>query len=41
MDKYIDSSKIQVAPQELQITSYKIGSVKDDTDNLDFDDLDF
>jgi len=40
MDKYIDSSKIQVAPQELQITSYKIGSVKDDTDGLDFDDFD-
>lgn len=37
MDKYIDSSKIQVAPQELQITSYKIGSVKDDTENLDLD----
>jgi len=37
MDKYIDSTKIQVAPQELQITSYKIGSVKDDTDNLDLD----
>ena len=39
MDKYIDSSKMQVAPQEIQITSYKIGSVKDDTDNLDFDDF--
>lgn len=39
MDKYIDSSKIQVAPQELQITSYKIGSVKDDTDDISFDDL--
>jgi len=37
MDKYIDSSKMQVAPQELQITSYKIGSVKDDTENLDLD----
>ena len=37
MDKYIDSTKIQVAPQELQITSYKIGSVKDDTENLDLD----
>lgn len=37
MDKYIDSSKVQVAPQEIQITSYKIGSVKDDTDNLDLD----
>ena len=37
MEKYIDSSKMQVAPQELQITSYKIGSVKDDTENLDLD----
>jgi ribonucleoside-diphosphate reductase beta chain len=37
MDKYIDSTKIQVAAQELQITSYKIGSVKDDTENLDLD----
>ena len=39
MDKYIDSSKMQVAPQEIQLTAYKVGSVKDDTDelNLDFD----
>lgn len=37
MDKYIDSSKMQVAPQEIQLTSYKIGSVKDDTDELDLD----
>lgn len=35
MDKYIDSSKVQVAPQELQITSYKVGAVKDDTADLD------
>ena len=37
MDKYIDSSKMQVAPQEIQLTAYKIGSVKDDTDELDLD----
>lgn len=37
MDKYIDSSKMQVAPQEIQLTSYKVGSVKDDTDELDLD----
>jgi ribonucleoside-diphosphate reductase beta chain len=39
MDKYIDSSKMQVAPQEIQLTAYKVGSVKDDTDelNLEFD----
>lgn len=35
MEKHIDSTKVQVAAQELQITSYKIGSVKDDTDGLD------
>lgn len=35
MDKYIDSSKVQTAAQELQITSYKIGSVRDDTADLD------
>lgn len=37
MEKYIDSTKVQVAAQELQITSYKIGSVKDDTEGLDLD----
>lgn len=35
MDKYINSSKVQVAPQELQLTAYKVGAIKDDTDNLD------
>lgn len=37
MDKYIDSSKTQVAPQEIQITSYRINAVKDDTDDLNLD----
>lgn len=37
MDRYIDSSKVQVAAQELQITSYKIGSIEDDTAGLDLD----
>lgn len=37
MEKYIDSSKVQVAAQELQITAYKIGAVKDDSDNVDLD----
>jgi len=41
MDKYIDSSNVQVAPQELQITAYKVGAIVDDTDDIDLDfDLD-
>jgi ribonucleoside-diphosphate reductase beta chain len=36
MDKYIDSRNIQVAPQELQITAYKVNSVIDDTAGIDF-----
>lgn len=39
MDKYIDSTLVMALPQEIQITSYKVGAVKDDTEdlNLDFD----
>lgn len=37
MDKYIDSSKVQTAAQELQLTAYNIGDIEDDTDSLDFD----
>lgn len=40
MDKYIDSTLVMALPQEIQITSYKIGAVKDDTDDLDLN-LDF
>lgn len=40
MDKRFDSSKLQSAPQEVNLTSYKVGAVKDDTDNLELD-LDF
>lgn len=41
MDKYIDSSNIQVAPQELQITAYKVGAIVDDSADIDLDfDLD-
>lgn len=36
MDKYIDSGNIQVAPQELQITAYKVNSIIDDTAGVDF-----
>ena len=37
MDKYIDSKKMQAAPQEIEITSYKTNSIIDDTDDIDFD----
>lgn len=37
MDRYIDPTKVQVAPQELQITSYKVGAIADDTSELDLD----
>jgi ribonucleoside-diphosphate reductase beta chain len=41
MDKYIYSSNVQVAPQELQITAYKVGAIIDDTDGIDLNfDLD-
>lgn len=38
-EKYIDPTKMQVAPQELQLSSYKVGAIKDDTDDLDLNDL--
>lgn len=37
MDKYIDSSRVQVAPQEIQLTNYKIGAIVDDSDDLNLD----
>lgn len=37
MEKYIDSKKVQAAAQEIEITSYKVGSIVDDTEDLDFD----
>lgn len=37
MDSYIDSTSVQVAPQEIQISSYLVGAVKDDTDDMDLD----
>lgn len=40
MDHWIDGSKVQVAPQELQNSSYQVGAIVDDTDDLDLDDLD-
>lgn len=35
MKKYINSSGTQAAPQEIQLTAYKVGAVLDDTDDLD------
>lgn len=40
-EKYIDPTKMQVAPQEIQVSSYKIGAIIDDTNDLDLGDLDF
>ena len=40
MDHWIDGSKVQVAPQELQNSAYQVGSVADDTHDLDLGDLD-
>ena len=37
MNKYLKSGVIQAAAQEIQITDYNVGNIKDDTDNLDLD----
>ena len=37
MDSYIDSTKVQSAAQEIQLTSYKVGAIEDDTAGLDLD----
>ncbi len=39
MDSYIDTTKVQSAAQEIQLTNYNIGSIVDDTDGLDLGDL--
>jgi ribonucleoside-diphosphate reductase beta chain len=40
MDSYIDSSSTQVAAQEIQLSSYNIGTISDDDlDNLDLNNL--
>lgn len=39
MDSYIDSSKVQAAAQEIQLTNYNVGAIADD--NLDDLDLNF
>lgn len=37
MDQYIDPSQMQSAAQEIQITSYTVGAIENDTENLDLD----
>jgi len=39
MEKYIDPSKMQTANMELQNSSYLIGTIEDDTTDMEFDDL--
>lgn len=39
MDNYLDGSKVQSAAQEIQLTSYNVGAMVDDTADMDFDDL--
>ena len=36
---WMQSESVQVAPQEHEITSYKIGASKNDIDSMDFGDL--
>ena len=40
MDKYLNGSKVQSAAQEIQLSSYNVGALVDDTADMDFDDLD-
>ena len=39
LDSYLDSSKVQVAPQETEISTYKVGARKTDISDDDFDDM--
>ena len=39
MDKYVDPSKVQTANMELQSTSYLVGTIEDDTFDLDLENL--
>ncbi len=39
MDKYVDPSKMQAANMEIQSTSYLVGTIDDDTFNLDLENL--
>ena len=37
IEKYLDPSKVQAAPQEKQVTAYRVGSTDGNVDDLDFD----
>lgn len=39
LDGYLDATKIQVAPQEKEITNYKIAAQTNDLDSADFDNV--
>ena len=39
VDAFMDSESVQVAPQESEITSYKIGASKNDIEDMDFSDM--
>jgi ribonucleoside-diphosphate reductase beta chain len=41
MLEYIDTSVVQTAAQELQLSNYNIGAIEDDTDDLDLENLEF
>lgn len=41
MENYINQGMVQTAAQELQLSNYQVGAIVDDTDDLDFDDMDF
>ena len=39
LDSYLDSSKVQVAPQETEISAYKIGARDTNIDDASFEDI--
>ena len=39
LDSYLDSSKVQVAPQETEISAYKIGARDTSVSDNDFSDI--
>jgi ribonucleoside-diphosphate reductase beta chain len=39
LDSYLDSSKVQVAPQETEISTYKIGARDTSIDDATFEDI--
>lgn len=41
MDSWIESSTVQVAPQEVEVSSYVVGGISNEISDDSFDDLDF